>query len=142
MRNNLGYGNKEASVTVALLLGSIVSLIVTIIGAVILSKLMDAEMIQESSVGYAVPLILIAASYLGCRIGAGKYKRKGMMISMVVAGIYLTVLMSINALFFEAQFNGVGVTLLVILCGFGLAALPKKEKRRSKLSRNYKIPTR
>lgn len=141
MVKSLRYGKSGDSMTVAVLTGSIVSVMSALAGAALVAKLVDGEWLQEDAIGYAVPLLLILSSYLGCRICAARCGKKWMGC-LLTALLYVVLLVSVNALLFDGQYSGVGVTLLTVTGGAGMAMLPEKRNMRNSVHRNLKIPTR
>lgn len=114
-------------------MGALTSLAITILGSGILAKLVDKEIMAESSIGYGIMVMLILGAYLGAMVSYRKIKRQRLPVCLGSGGIYLGILLSMTALFFGGQYSGVGVTALLIFCGSFLAVLPGfREKRGGK----------
>ena len=133
---------KAYSMSGGLVIGTLMSLGVTLLGAAVLAKLIDGEILLENSIGYGIMVILVAASYLGAMMSYSKIKRQQLVVCMAAGLIYFLVLLSITALFFGGQYSAVGVTALLILCGCGLAVLSGTHKNRGGKRLKMKIPNR
>jgi putative membrane protein (TIGR04086 family) len=121
---------RTSSMPVALVLGGICSLLVVILGSAILAKLIDSNTIPETGIGYGILIMIIMAAFLGAKLAYQKVKRQRLMVCMSSGVILFLLLLSITALFFGGQYNAVGVTALLILCGSGLAVLPGRGSKR------------
>ena len=126
------------SMPAGLAVGGVFSLVITLIFSGIVAKLMDAELLKQESVGYFVIGILLVSSITGAWLSFGKIKRRRMVVCMISGVIYYCILLSITALFFGGQYQGMGVTGLVVLCGSCCAGLmgmhEKKQGRKGKVS--------
>ena len=109
------------SMPAGIALGVGVSVVITLIGAMVVAWLVISERLAESAVGYGSMVILLTASLTGCLVGCGMVKSRRLMVcSICVAGYYLALLAV--ALLFGGQFEGIGVTALFVLLG-GAAAV-------------------
>ena len=137
----MGYLLKK-SVLVGVLVGALVSIFITVIGAGLVSALIHREFISENSVGYAVMILLMLSAYMG-GISACRYVgRKQLVVSMFAGVSYFAVLVAITAMFFDGKYAGIGVTAMVVFCGVGLSALLSKEKKRTGKRLKMKIQSR
>lgn len=126
-----------SSMPAGLAVGGLVSLAVTILGSVMAANLVLREMIAESSVGYCAMLILLLASFGGARIAAARIKHRRLYVCILSGVVYYSLLLAITALFFGGQYQGMGVTALVVAAGCGTAALlEKNEKKRRRKPRS------
>lgn len=124
---------RASSVPSGLVYGAAINMGVTLIIAVILAKLVDAEMMACENIGYGVMVLLLVASYLGAFVSSGKIKRQRLLICFMSGLVYFAILLTITALFFGGQYEGVGVTLLLVFSGSMSAAfLSGREKRGGK----------
>lgn len=133
---------RASSMPAGLAMGGLCGLAVTLLGAGILAKLIDANTLPETSIGYGVMVILMLASFLGALLAYNKIKRQRMLVCMASGLSLFLILLSMTALFFGGQYSGVGVTALLILCGSGLAALLGLRENRGGKTRKIKIPNR
>lgn len=114
---------RASSMPGGLAIGAAISLVVTILLAAMLAKLIEGQTIAEENMGYGVMVILLAASFLGAMASYGKIKRQRVIVCLLSGALYFGILLSITALFFGGQYEAVGVTGLLVLCGSGAAAL-------------------
>lgn len=131
---NNNVSGKSYSVPAGLMRGVGVSLLMTLAGAVVLATLVDKEMLAWQDAGYGMIIMFISASYLGAKVSADKIKRQRLLVSLMFAVEYIGILMATTALFFGGQYDGAGVTSLLVLCGSLLSAIvcsgDKRRKRR------------
>ena len=126
------------SMPAGLAVGGIWSLVVTIGLSAVIAKLIDGEIVEQGSIGYFVISILLIASITGALQSFRKIKRRRMLVCLISGLIYFCVLLSITALCFGGQYQGIGVTGLVVLCGSSCAGL--MGLREKKQGRTGKIP--
>ena len=103
--------------------GMIISIVVTVVGALIAAHLISKEIISQESAGYCSMFILLLASLTGSWIACGKIKRRRLMVCGMSGLIYYALLLATTALFFDGIYEGMGVTALLIICGSALTAL-------------------
>ncbi len=121
--------------------GAVVCTGVTLVGSAVFAALISGDLISAASLGYCALATLLLASIAGAISGAGRTKEKRLYVCLLVAAVYLLMLLSVTALFFGGQYEGVGVTGLVIFAGCITVAIlgangGKKQKfRGSKIGR-------
>ncbi len=133
---------RASSMPVGLLWGAGVSLGVTVAGAVMIARLVLSQTWEEGAAGYAIMVMLILGAFLGAVTASGKIKRQRLAVCAAAGAIYFLQLMSITALFFGGQYEAVGVTGLLILCGSMLAVLAGKQPQNPGKKRRRKITNR
>lgn len=114
---------KSKPIAVGLAVGSLVSLIFTILGAAVTANLVLSEKIGTETIGYGVIMTLLIASFAGAWICASMVKRRRMLMCIGAGGSYYLSLLAITALFFGGQYQGMGVTALAVLGGSGAVGL-------------------
>lgn len=132
VRNQKPTG-RAMSMPGGVLVGTAVSVILTLAAVAILAKMIDMEMMEWESVGYGIMLTLIVASSLGAVAACSKIKRQILAVSLWNGLAYLGTLLAATALFFGGQYEGIGVTALLILgssVAAGLLLLRKREGKR------------
>lgn len=137
---NRKVSGTASSMPAGLALGGCMALAVTLIGSVIAGYMISEERIPESGIGYCAMGILLAASALSAAVAVKKVKRRRIYVCALSGVIYYGILLSMTALFFGGQYQGMGVTGLVILAGCGFVALlglrgekgPKYRKNKSR----------
>ena len=133
---------KKSSMPAGLAAGIVTSLGSLFLGASILAWLINRQMLEEKAIGYGVMIMLIAASYLGCKVGYIQIKEKRLIISGMVGVVLMLILLSVTALVFDGQYSGVGATGLLVLCGCCLAVLLGGSKKGIGKGYKFKKPTR
>lgn len=131
---------RASSMPKGLTVGALGGLGILMAGAAILAKLIDGKILQETAIGYGVMGILILASYIAARLSYKKIKRKRLAVCMASGAVQFAILLGITALFFDGEYNAVGVTALLILCGSGLAAMQRSDRSRGEKRKKIRIP--
>ena len=124
---------RAMSMPTGIAVGTLTSTAITILGCFLLAKTVQNGFLKQESIGYGILFLLLLASFLGACTARGKIKRRNLMVCMLSGLIYFLLLLSITALFFGGQYNGTGVTALLILCGSATAAMTSGGKRKSRL---------
>ena len=106
-----------------LALGTVVSFLLTLVGAAVIANLILSEKLAEEAVGYGAVVVLLLASAIGAWLSAILVKRRWMLVCLGAGGIYYLLLLSVTALFFGGQYQGMGVTALLVLGGSGAVGL-------------------
>lgn len=131
------YGKKKVTGTALGIpggvgLGIVVSLLITLAGAALAAWLIASEKIGEGSIGYAAMVILALASASGALVAVLLTKRLRLQVCMLTGGCYFLTLLAMTALFFGGQYQGMGVSAVIILAMCALVAfLPAKNGRGS-----------
>lgn len=125
-----------------LALGGLVSLAVTIAGSILAANLVLKEMISADSIGYCSMVILLLSSMLGSAAAVKRIKHRRLYVCGLSAIIYYTTLLGVTALFFGGQYQGMGVTALVVLAGSGTVALLGAKQEKSHTRRRSKMKHR
>lgn len=128
---------KSKPMMAGLAIGSMISLMLTLLGAAIVANLVLSEKIETEAIGYGAIIILILASSAGAWVCAVMVKRRWMLMCLGGGGSYYLSLLAITALFFGGQYEGMGVTALAVLGGSGAVGLlgikgDKSSRKRSK----------
>ena len=124
-RNN----GRASSMPAGFAWGGVVSMAMTLLLSAVLAWLIISEKMMQSQIGFAVMVILTVSSFLGAKAAAGKIRRRLLLVCICSGVVYLSVLLSITALFFGGQYSGVGESAMLIFCGSALAFLVRKPKR-------------
>lgn len=128
-----------STIPTGLISGVFIALIITIIGATITAKLLDNEIISWQSIGYAVLIIILLASWLGSKTACRKIKRRYIMVSLATGVLYFLLLLIMTALFFGGQYSGVGETAILVLCGSILEMLSANKLKRKKIKHKVRV---
>lgn len=125
-----------------LLTGTLYALAVTLAGTALTAKLVDMEILTPEKIGYAVMVLLMAASWTGAAVSGHNIKRRILMVSLLSGGCYYLLLLAMTALLFGGQYQGAGETALLILCGSLLPVLLHPNRRTARKGRKLKIRNR
>lgn len=133
---------RASSVGAGLAWAGLTSLLMTLAGTGVVAALVSAEQLQQKHIGYGVMVVLLLASWVGAMVAWKKIKRQKLAVCLGAGGVYFAALLAITALFFGAQYSGVGETALLILCGSLLTAFagitPKPKRNIRKITnRNW-----
>ena len=114
---------RAVSIPAGLFFGVGTGLGVTAIGAGAAAWAVLRGIIPETGVGYCAMVILLLASAAGASVAAGTIQRLRAQMCLAAGGGYYLCLLAVTALFFGGQFDGMGVTALMVLCGSVLVIL-------------------
>ena len=113
-------------------IGCGISMLLTILGSGLVAKLISMEVLQENAIGYGAMMIILLSSISGAGIAVNKVKKRMLQVSTLVGGLYYVMLLGATALFFGGQYQGMGVTALLILAGCGVVVLIAGREKKSK----------
>lgn len=130
MTANKKVTGKASSIPGGLASGGIVSIAITVAGAMGAAWLIGNEKLQENQIGYCSMFILLASSFLGAKTAAAKIKHRILYMSILSGVIYYAVLLAITAIFFGGQYQAMGVTGLLVLAGSACGALISPKGKR------------
>ena len=118
-------------------IGCGISLLLTLLGAGVAAKLIADEILRETAIGYSAMAIILLASACGAAAAVGKVKKRRLQVALLVGAGYFASLLAMTALFFGGQYQGMGVTALLVLGGVAAVALvgsrEKKPRNRRKV---------
>ena len=126
------YSNKSGkgrSLSIGLSIGTLVCMGIILTGAALVAQLMQKEILKEEIMGYAVLILMIAGSYFGRLTAVNRVGNNRLITSLALGLIVFAILLGITAFMFDGQYLGVGVNSLLVLCGCGLSAFPRKKKK-------------
>lgn len=126
--------------TFGIVLGTAVSLLITVLLAAILTWLCLEEKVDGDSLGYYVMCILLISSMFGAVLAAVRIKRRRMLVCIVTGAAYFMALLGITAVFFGGIYKGVGVTGILVMMGSAIAGMLGfvKSKRSDKHYKKYR----
>ena len=124
---------RATSVPSGLVAGAIVSMVVTVIICGLGAWMIASELMPQEQIGYCSIAALLLSTILGSITAMERVKRKKLMVGLMNGGIYYILLVVVTILFFDGKFQGMGVTLTVVLIGSLAAVLVenRKPKQRS-----------
>lgn len=101
----------------------VVSSIVTLLGIVLSAYLIHKEVIKQENVGMAVFTVLLISGAVGAFTAIGLLKRMKIQMILISGGAYFLLLLSITALFFGGQYEGVVSGFAGVLSGCGIVII-------------------
>ena len=119
---------RATSIPSGLAAGAAVSMIVTVVVCGLGAWLIASELMPQKQIGYCSIAALLLSAVLGGMTAIGRVKRKKLTVSLLNGGIYYGILIAVTILFFDGSFQGMGVTLAVILMGSLAAVLLANRK--------------
>ncbi len=114
---------RSSSVPGGLAAGAAVSMLSTVVIAMILAKLIQSQTLAQERIGYGIMTLLFISSFLGAAVSQGRVKHRRLMVCMLSGLVYFVLLMSMTALFFGGQYSAVGVTACLVFGAAGCAGL-------------------
>ena len=139
------YGKKKIKGTAMSMpagvgIGLLISLVITVAGAAITAWLIASEKVGQGSSGYAVMLTHALGAGLGALSSVYFIKKQRLQVCMLSGACYYLSLLAMTALLFGGQYQGMGVSAIVILgmCAV-IAFLPtQKGQVRGKKKKLYR----
>lgn len=113
-----------SSIPAGIAMAVLISMLITLLGTAISAYLVHSESIRQESIGYASMMVLLVSGAVGALTAINRIKRMRLQMCLLSGACYFLVLLSVTALFFGGQYEGIGTTALTILIGCGsIAAL-------------------
>ena len=128
----------KKSLPVLLAIGTGISCIMTVLGAMLAAYLVHIEVVGQTALGLCAMPILVVSAGAGSAFSSIRYKENRVVVCLAQGLCYFLLLLAFNILFFGGEFVGFWVSLLMVALGAALAMLPVMHKKGGK--RKYKIP--
>ena len=109
--------NKERSLAIGLVIGTMLSCIITLLSTILVSQFISNEKLHENNFGLYVALIHYLSTLAGTFFVNLITKKKIIPVSLLLCVCYLAVLFACTALVFDGQYSGVGGTLIAVTLG-------------------------
>ncbi|MBE6934646.1 MAG: TIGR04086 family membrane protein [Ruminococcaceae bacterium] len=137
MRFQRKVSGKGMGIPSSLGLALVVSVAITLLGAMIIAALIASGKIGEGAMQYGVMGVLAISAASGAWVASAIAKRLRLQMCMIAGGCYYLVLLAMTALFFGGRYQGVILHAIIILIACGVIAfLPSKNG--SKIRRRKK----
>ena len=129
---------KEGWLT-AVLWGTGVSALVTVLAILMCTELIMRNWIGEGSIGVLLPVVSAVALLIGGYVGFSVTGSGKPLVPLVVLGVYLCIMIVCGLLFWEGSFQNLWVHLLVLLTGSGISCVLcfRKTGRARKRNRRF-----
>ena len=131
---------KASSMTGGILWGVGIGYAVMILLAMSLAIMIHVGYIAQENSGYGIMVILLLSSFLGAMSAKGKIKRRNMLVCIETGVVYFAALLLTTAMFFGREYEAVGETALLVLCGSviaGMSSIPMRNTKKSKRIGKY-----
>lgn len=136
MRYNRKMKGTATAIPTGLAIGGLINLIVTMAGSAASAYLVLNQRIGDNGIGYATMVILFVSTVLGAWGAYSCIKKQRLQVCLLSAALYYLLLLAITALFFGGQYQGMGVTALVILVSaLTVALFPTKNSIKMKVKK-------
>lgn len=103
-----------------LALGVGIALLVLTISVALIAWMALGEKIPVPAVGYTAMAAHLLSVCVGGFVASAAIKHRKMIVCLIVGGAYYLCLIGCTAMFFGGQYNGLGVTLLIVAGASGL----------------------
>ena len=133
---------RTLTVPVGIAIGCCTSLAVTLLGALFAAVLLNEDQMKMNSVGYFVMVVTLMSVAAGSVVSAKLVKRLKLPVGLASGAAYFLALLGITALFFEGQYQGVWVTVLLITGGSMSTLLIGLREKRTNTKRRKKMVNR
>ena len=107
------------SIPAVLGIGLVVGIVITLIFTAVGAYLVHSEALPEESVGYVTPVIQFLGALAGSTAIIKMTDRHKMQMCLLSGGLYFLFLLSMTALLFGGEYQGVGLGALAVLLGAG-----------------------
>lgn len=131
IRNHIATG-RALSIPAGLATGLCISLVTTLILSALLAKLVSTEKVEWGNIGYGIMIILLLTSVIGSKATCIMIKRRKLIGCLLAGLLYWLSLIMITALFFGGQYDGMGVTGFIVLCGSAVVCLLESRGERGR----------
>ena len=116
-----------------------VSLGLTVMGSGVTAWMILRGSFPHGWAGYCAMVILLVSAAAGALTAASRIRRLRAQMCLASGGIYYGCLLAITALFFGGQYQGMGVTALVVFCGSAVVMLLSGGGKTGRTHRRHKI---
>ena len=129
---------RAVSIPGGLAIGAAVSMVVTIIIAAIGANLVMNQILPQENIGYCSLFALLAGGITGAITASAKVKHRKLVVCLLSGLVYYVILLSMTALFFGGQYEGMGVTLITVAIATVAAAMISSREGKQKKHRGHK----
>jgi putative membrane protein (TIGR04086 family) len=130
------------AIPIGVLWGAIISLLITIISALMLTWLTLNGITDQEKLGYSIMVSILLATMIGSFVSSTLVKRRKLLICWVTGMAYYITLLGINALLLGRNFQGVIAEGLLITAGSLISGILQFMKQRHKENSYERYRTR
>ncbi len=129
---------KEMAMGWAIALGALAGYLLSIAGSAVLAWLVARGTVAQTSIGYGSMVILVLCAAAAPWLAGRLFGRKKLIVTGLTGLGYYLCLLATTAMLFGGEYQGMGVTAVMVLLGAGLTVLPtllgKGQKRKHKFA--------
>lgn len=119
--------------------GAGISLVITLVGAVVGAFLLSGEVLGREEIGFAGTVITLIAAAAGSWFASGKIGKMKMQVCMLTGAVYYLALMAVTVLAFDGLYAGLGRGALAVFggsAGVALLSIMNKKKPKFRIRKN------
>ncbi len=134
------YQNRKfITMPLATVIGTMISVLITIVGTVACTQLMNLSTVSEKGIVVLCPVIWFISSFVGCIVAARGIGKRVVLTIAISAVLYFAVLFSVSAIFLDGNYGAIGWGILSIALGAVLSIILNLRKNcRSKPKFKYR----
>ena len=121
MVRNAKFTGTAAPMALGITLGVGIAFAILGVSAAVIAWLVLGEKMDISAVGYAVMVCHLLSVGVGGIAASGMIKHRKLAVCLSVGGVYYLSLIGCTAAFFGGQYQGMGVTAILVAAASGLA---------------------
>jgi len=118
-------------------IGIIAGIAMMLLSIGVFAMMISKEMISEAGTDYCSVAVLLLSGFVASLVAISHYKKMKIWISVITGVVYSAVLLGMTAVFFDGEYRGILVTVMVVLSGCMIATiLARKGNNTQKLRRS------
>lgn len=132
MTLNRKVTGKASSIPAGLAVSGTFSMVITLLVVMIGAYMLSNGILPQEQIGYCSMTALLSGSLLGAVTAARRIKHQKLLVGLLNGVVYYLSLLAITALFFGGQYQGMGVTLLLVLGGSAIGAILANREQKTR----------
>lgn len=132
---------KGSGMTAGICMGAVISMITTLIGSMVIAKMIDMGLLTVESTQYPILAMAALSAWLGTNISIRKTKNGKWIVCMLCQAVYLVGLMITTILFYDGLFDAQVKTIIAVAVGGIMGAVMKERGRTPRIKRKVKFHT-
>ena len=123
--------SKATSVPITIGVGLVLSLIITVLAAVLIAMMVISERMEPGHIYFGSAATLLLASFIGALYVVLMMGEKKLLFSMVTGGAYFLVQVCVSMLFFDGMIANVWQALILVIGGSFSAGIIKMNSKKT-----------
>ena len=123
--------SKATSVPITIGVGLVLSLIITVLAAVLIAMMVISERMEPGHIYFGSAATLLLASFIGALYVVLMMGEKKLLFSMVTGGAYFLVQVCVSMLFFDGMIANVWQALILVIGGSFSAGIIKMNSKKN-----------